>query len=93
MARFSGAFLSWPGCTFAAVVQNKGSHERHHPSSSGRDAGETCTRVSFKPGWALNVIAHVRDWEHTETVRRHSPSGQLEALHSKWSARARVTCG
>ena len=27
-------------------------------------------RVSFKPERAFNVIAHVRDWEHAETVRR-----------------------
>ena len=27
--------------------------------------------MSFKPEWAFNVIAHVRDWEHAETVRRH----------------------
>ena len=44
--------------------------------------------MSFKPEWAFNVIAHVRDWEHAETVRRRCPSGQLEALHSEWSARA-----
>ena len=48
----------------------------------------TCGWVSFKPEWAFNVIAHVRDWEHAETVRRHCSSGQLEALHSEWSARA-----
>ena len=72
----------WPGCTFAADVQNKGSRGRHHSSSS-------CIWVSFKPEWAFNVMAHVRDWEHAETVRRRCPSGQLEALHSEW----RVTCG
>ena len=45
-------------------------------------------RVSFKPERVFNVIAHVRDWEHAETVRRRCPSGQLEALRSEWSARA-----
>ena len=34
------------------------------------------------------VNAHVGDWEHAETVRRRCPSGQSEALHSEWSARA-----
>ena len=41
----------WPGCTFTAVVQNNDSRGRHHSSSFGRDAGETCARVSFKPEW------------------------------------------
>ena len=41
----------WPGC-FCAAVQGDGSRGRHHSSSRGRDIGETCTRVSFKPEWA-----------------------------------------
>ena len=45
-------------------------------------------RVSFKLERVFNVIAHVRDWDHAETVRRRCPSGQLEALRSEWSARA-----
>ena len=49
------------------------SRGRHHSSSCGRDAGETLVRVSFKPERAFNVIAHVGDWEHAETVRRRCP--------------------
>ena len=44
--------------------------------TSGRHVGETCAWVSFKPKLAFNVIAHVSDWEHAETV---SPS------LSKWT--------
>ena len=43
-------------------------------------------RASFKN-------AHVRDWEHAETVRRRCPSGQLEALRSEWGARAQGDMG
>ena len=74
----------WPWrMTYAAVglaarcvcvgVQNDGFRGRHHSSSCGRDAGETLVLVSFKPARAFNVIAHVRDWEHAETVRRRCP--------------------
>ena len=76
----------WLGSTFAPHVQNNGSRGRHHSSSCGRDVGRTSAWVSFKPEWAFNVIAHAKDWEDAETVRRQS--GQLEALHSEWSARA-----
>ena len=68
-ARFVGAFLAGLAATTAAAVQNDGFRGRHHPSSYGRDAGEAYARVSFKPERAFNVIAHVRDWEHAETVR------------------------
>ena len=40
------------------------------------------------PSMKRAVNAHVGDWEHAQTVRRRSPSGQLEALHSEWSAQA-----
>ena len=48
--------------------------------------------MSLKPEWALNVIALVRDWEHAETVRRHCPRGQLEALPPSGVHWPRVTC-
>ena len=53
-----------------ATVRNGDARGRHLPSSYGRDAGDAYARVSFKPERAFNVIAHVRDWEHAETVRR-----------------------
>ena len=70
MARFVGAFLAGLAAGTAAAVQNDGFRGRHLPSSHGRDAGEAYARVSFKPERAFNVIAHVRDWEHAETVCR-----------------------
>ena len=69
-ARFVGAFLAGLAAGTAAAVQNDGFRGRHLPSSYGRDAREAYARVSFKPERAFNVIAHVRDWEHAETVRR-----------------------
>ena len=69
-ARFVGAFLAGLASGTAPAVQNDGFRGRHLPSSYGRDAGEAYARVSFKPERAFNVIAHVRDWEHAETVHR-----------------------
>ena len=70
----------------------RGARGRHPSSSWGEDAGGHA-RVSFKPERAFNVIAHVRDWEHAETVRRPCPNGQLKALHSEGVQGPRVTCG
>ena len=75
VVRFAGVFLLDLAARAAAAVQNDGSRGCHHSSSSGRDAGETRTQMSFKPERAFNVIAHVWDWEHAETVRRRPPSG------------------
>ena len=44
--------------------------------------------VLLSPCGLLTLNAHVRDWEHAETVPRRCPYGQLEALRSKWGARA-----
>ena len=90
--RVAGVFLLGLAARTAAGVQNDGSRGRHHSSFSGRDAGETCTRVSFKPERAFSVIAHVRDWEHAETVNRRCPSGQLEALPPSGVHGPRVIC-
>ena len=38
--------------------------------AGGTRGGETLARVSLKPERAFNVIAHDRDREHAETVRR-----------------------
>ena len=54
----------------SSLVLAAGTAGRHLPRSYGRDAGEAYARVSFKNERAFNVIAHVRDWEHAETVRR-----------------------
>ena len=73
----------WPGCTsfcqvpvqFAVLelpATTVGEWRRRH-SLRRHKAGpgpQLSTWVSFKPEWAFNVIAHVRDWEHAETVRR-----------------------
>ena len=38
--------------------------------TQGRNRDAVFNVVSFKPERAFKVIAHVRDWEHAETVRR-----------------------
>ena len=47
--------------------------------------------MSFKPEWVLqrDRTCQRLGWEHAETVRRRCPSGQSEASHSEWSARAK----
>ena len=73
----------WPGCTsFRQVpvqhaVPGAAGHNRWGVAETplpaktqGRTRVAVFNRVSFKPERAFNVIAHVRDWEHAETVRR-----------------------
>ena len=43
--------------------------------------------VLLSPSGHFTANAHIRDWEHAETVPRRCPSGQLEALRSELSAR------
>ena len=74
-ARFAGAFLLGLAARLQQMYRTKAPAGVIISSSS-------CIWVSFKPEWAFNVMAHVRDWEHAETVRRRCPSGQLEALRS-----------
>ena len=73
----------WPGCTsFSQVpvqlaVSGAAGHNRWGVAETplpaktqGRNRDAVFNVVSFKPERAFKVIAHVRDWEHAETVRR-----------------------
>ena len=40
------------------------------PAPAGGTPGSHTHVCLLKPEWVFNVIAHVRDWEHAETVRR-----------------------
>ena len=55
-------------------------------SPSGHRAEHEVARSWTERSGALS--AQVGDWERAETLRRRLPSGQLEALHSKLTARA-----
>ena len=79
-----------PGCTYCKQLYRKMA-----PAGDIIPAPPRATRedMSFKPERAFDVIAHVRDWEHAETVRRRCPSGQLEALPASGVHGPRVTCG
>ena len=76
----------WPGCTSSRqvpvqfAVPGAAGHNRWRVAETplsaktqGRTRAAAFNRVSFKPERAFNVIAHVRDWEHAEMVRRRCP--------------------